>query len=297
MSQTLGARSPRRQPSPPTRRVAVVLDCVISFAGHPPTLADIVRETALPRATVHAIVAELADLGWLTRHDDLTITVGPAFLSTARTAIGDDSLAVAARPALTRLVADTGVIAFLARPVDDRTITVVEYATPEGTAAPATDSWAQPGRPIRLHPPICREFVAWADGTVRDEWLARAPEGDRARLRDVLAEIADRGYSIERITDGHRTVIDTLAGLDTVPAELRGRVRDLLGELSTIDYLAGELTDDAEVGAVTIGAPITDGTGRVVGALVSCPHTTMDGRELKRWGELVADAARSASHR
>lgn len=277
--------------------MATVLDCVVTLSDHSPTLADIVRETALPRATVHAIVAELADLRWLIRHDDLTITVGPAFLSTARTAIGGggDSLAASARPALNQLVAETGVIAFFARRVDDQTITVVEYATPAGTTAPATGGWAQPGRPVRLHPPICREFIAWEDDAARTDWLDRAEPRDRDRLRSALAEITERGYSIERITDGHRAVIDALADLDAVPAGLRGRVRDLAGELSTVDYLASELTDDAEVGAVTVGAPITDDTGHVVGALVSCPHTTMTGRELKRWGEKVAEAAKAAS--
>ncbi|MCF8568942.1 helix-turn-helix domain-containing protein [Gordonia sp. HY002] len=295
MSQTVGRQSTRRQPSPPTRRAAVVMDCVVTLAGHSPTLADIVRETTLPRATVHAIVSELADLGWLRRHDDLTLAVGPAFLATARTAIGDDPLATAARPALERLVAETGAVAFLARRVDTDTITVVEYCSPAGSGRPATEGWAEPGRPISLQPPICREFVAWSDAAVRDAWIDRALEPERDRLRAVLAEVRRRGYSIERITDDHRSVIGALTGLETVPADLRDRVRTLLGELSAIDYLAPELTDDADVGAVTVGAPITDDHGRVVGSIVACPHTTMPGRELKQWGEKTARAARHAS--
>lgn len=271
------------------------MECVVTLAGHTPTLADIVRETTVPRATVHAIVSELADLGWLERHDDLTISLGPAFLATARAAVDSDPLADAARPALERLVADTDSVAFFARRLDDDTITVVEYCTPAGRPAPATDGWAEPGRPVRLRPPICREFIAWANEAARVAWVNRAPEADRERLRAVLAEVRRRGYSIERITDDHRSVIDTLAALDTMPGALRDRVRNLLGELSTIDYLDAELTDDAEVGAVTIGAPITDDADRVVGAIVACPHTTMSGRALKRWGETTSEAARRAS--
>lgn len=271
------------------------MDCVVTLAGHPLTLADIVRETALPRATVHAIVSELAELGWLRRHDDLTVSVGPAFLATARAAIGSDPLADAARPALEQLVAETDAVAFLARRVDEDTITVVEYCTPRGRQAPTTDGWAEPGRTVRLHPPICREFVAWSDAAVRHAWINRAPESDRRRLHAVLTEVRHRGYSVERITDDHRSVIDALTGLDTVPGALRDQVRTLLGELSTIDYLAPELTDDAEVGAVTIGAPITDDDGRVIGSVVACPHTTMLGHELKEWGEKTARAARRAS--
>lgn len=273
------------------------MDCIVTSSGYSPTLADIVRETAVPRATVHAIVSELAELGWLERHDDLTMTVGPAFLATARTAIGHDPLAAGARPALEHLVAETDAVAFLARRVDQDTITVVEYCSPAEAKSPTTEGWADPGRRIPLRPPICREFVAWSDVSDREAWIHRAPESDRPRLRAVLAEVRRRGYSIERITDDHRSVIDALTGLDVVPGTLRGRVRDLLGELSTIDYLEDELAENAEVGAVTIGAPIIDEAGQVVGAIVSCPHTTMPGHELKDWGQATARAARSSSFR
>jgi len=283
--------------------VTVVLDYIVAHAGRPPTLADIVRDTHLPRATVHAIVAELVDAGWLTRRSDTGgVGLGAAFLHTARRAVGADRLVVEARPAMEGLVAQTGAPCFLARRIDDETITVVEYCWPldsargsEGDAARGSTTdveWMKPNRPIRLRPPICREFVAWSEPAVREAWIARAPETDRPRLRAVLAEIRHRGYSIERITDGHRAVIDTLAGLDSVPSTLRERVGGLLAELSAIDYVAAELTDDAEVGAVTIGAPIVD-DGRVIGAIVSCPHTTMSGRLLREWGAQTVAAAAS----
>ncbi|GEE01191.1 hypothetical protein nbrc107696_16370 [Gordonia spumicola] len=293
--------------------MTVVLDHVV-HADHPPTLADIVRETGLPRATVHAIVAELVDAGWLTRRaDDGTVGLGPSFLHTARTAVGSDRLAIDARPALESLVSDTGAPAFLARRIDDETITVVEYCWPLDSArgaeegargarerapesVPTGNEWMKPNRPIRLRPPICREFVAWSTPLAREAWIARAPEAERPRLRDVLDEVRDRGYSIERITDGHRAVIDALSALDSVPPPLRARVGSLLTELSAIDYLSDELTDDAEAGAVTIGAPIID-DGRVIGAVVSCPHTTMTGRTLREWGARTASAAASLSSR
>lgn len=272
-----------------------MLDYIVAHAGRPPTLADIVRDTHLPRATVHAIVAELVDARWLTRRADTGgVGLGPAFLHTARRAVGADRLALDARPAMETLVAQTGAPCFLARRIDDETITVIEYCWPPSVLVEhsADVEWMKPNRPIRLRPPICREFVAWSEPAVREAWIARAPETDRPRLRAVLAEIRHRGYSIERITDGHRAVIDTLAGLDSVPSTLRERVGGLLAELSAIDYVAAELTDDAEVGAVTIGAPIVD-DGRVIGAIVSCPHTTMSGRLLREWGAQTVAAAAS----
>lgn len=273
-----------------------MLDYIVAHASHPPTLADIVRDTQLPRATVHAIVAELVDAGWLTRRADTGgVGLGPAFLHTARRAVGADRLAVDARPAMEALVARTGAPCFLARRIDDTTITVVEYCWPPSAPAEhGTDvEWMKPNRPIRLRPPICREFLAWSEPADQEAWIASAAEPDRARLRAVLDEIRTRGFSIERITDGHRAVIDALSALDSVPTALRARVGGLLTELSAIDYLSDELTDDTEAGAVTVGAPIRDAAGTVVGAIVSCPHTTMSGRQLREWGYATASAAAS----
>lgn len=272
-----------------------MLDHIVDHAAHPPTLADIVRDTGLPRATVHAIVAELCDAGWLTRRsDDGTVRLGPGFLTTARAASLTDPLAVEAGHALDRLVADTGAPAFLARRIDEDTITVIDYRRPAhlSTAPPREEEWMRPGRPIRLRPPIGREFLAWSDDDVRERWIELAPEADRPRLRSVLAEVRSRGYSIERITDGHRAVIDALSDLTSVPSDLRAKVGGLLSELSVVDYLPDELSDDTEAGAVTVGAPIHH-DGRVVGALVSCPHTTMSGRRLREWGTRTMEAARA----
>ncbi|WP_240194006.1 MULTISPECIES: helix-turn-helix domain-containing protein [unclassified Gordonia (in: high G+C Gram-positive bacteria)] len=276
--------------------MTVVLDYIVAHAGHPPTLADIVRDTQLPRATVHAIVAELVDARWLTRRADTGgVGLGPAFLHTARRAVGADRLALDARPAMETLVAQTGAPCFLARRIDDETITVIEYCWPPSVLVEhsADVEWMKPNRPIRLRPPICREFVAWSEPATREAWIASAAESDRARLRAALTEIQSRGFSIERITDGHRAVIDALSALDSVPTALRARVGSLLTELSAIDYLADELTDGTEAGAVTIGAPIRDASGAVVGAIVSCPHTTMSGRQLREWGALTVAAAES----
>lgn len=273
--------------------MTTVLDHIVRHQNETLTLADVVRATELSRATAHGIVAELVDLGWLTRDADTgNISMGPALLTTARLAVGADRLLIAARPAIDALVAETNSAAFLARRLDDDTITVVEYAFPTGSPQPSEAQWMAPGRRIRLRPPICREFIASADQATREAWVMSAPERERERLRATLTVVADRGYSIERMTDGYRAVIDALA---TVPADLRTKFSELISELSAIDYLPDELTPDAEVGAVTIGAPILDAAGRAVGSLVSCPHQTMSGRELLEWGEATAAAARQVS--
>ncbi|NED70556.1 IclR family transcriptional regulator, partial [Streptomyces sp. SID10244] len=80
----------------------------------------------------------------------------------------------------------------------------------------------------------CREFLAWETAEVRAEWIAQAPETTRTRLRLVLDVVAERGYSIERMTDDHVAMVDALSSLDTMSDGLRAKVGDLLTELSVI---------------------------------------------------------------
>ncbi|GAB10277.1 putative IclR family transcriptional regulator [Gordonia araii NBRC 100433] len=267
--------------------IDAVVDASIRRSDRQNTLADIVRDTGLSRATAHAIVSELIDLGWLHRNDRGGITLGGSLLATASRALESDRLAAAARPVLADLVASLGIPAFLARRIDDSTITVVEYAAPR----PRGDHQAQAfavGRRIGLRPPICREFLAWEPDDTQVRWVERAPAGERARLRQALTAVAERGFSIERINDEHRAVIDALTTMSSVPESLRQRVGALVSELSAVDYLPDELT--GEVGAVTVGAPVVE-DGRVIAAVVACPNATMPADDLRDIGSAAVEAA------
>ncbi|MFT4200298.1 IclR family transcriptional regulator [Gordonia sp. (in: high G+C Gram-positive bacteria)] len=289
MTQTVGDGPADRQPSPPTRRAVAVLGAVVDSRANRPdrhtTLADIVRDTGMSRATAHAIVAELVALRWLDRDPAGHITLGSDFLATAARALDGDHLGSVARPVIGELSRDLQMPVFLARRLDDASITVVEYA-PDRSRAPHL----QIGRPITLRPPICREFLAWEPAAVQAEWIDRARPEDRDRLRRVLPAIAERGYSVERITDEHRAVMDSLADMSSVPAALRSRVGALVSELAAIDYLPAELT--GEVGAVTVGAPVFDEGGRVVASVVACPNATMTAADLIAVGRATAQAAK-----
>ncbi|ALG83724.1 IclR family transcriptional regulator [Gordonia phthalatica] len=286
MTVTVSDDGTERQSSPPTRRVVQVMSLLVEHADTGLTLADIVRSTGIPRGTAHAVATQLCDLGWLTRRPDNSFTLGLSFLATSRRAARIDIVATAAAPALQALVDATGTPAFLAQR-DGDAVTVTDHAGPPSTVV------STPVRRMALRPPLCREFVAWADASTRDTWLAGAPDDQRPRLTAALDAIRERGYSIERITDDHRAIIDALNGLAGAPSGLRARMADLVSELSAIDYLPDELV--GEVGAVSIGAPIFDGDGAVVAALVSRPDRTMPAAELSTLGETVQRFAARAS--
>lgn len=291
MTSTVSDDGTERQSSPPTRRVVQVMSLLVEHADSGLTLADIVRSTGIPRGTAHAVATQLCDLGWLTRRPDNSFALGLSFLSTSRRVAQIDIVAAAAGPALQALAAATRTPAFLARR-DDDAVTVTDHASSTSTVArPPTGP--MPLRRLPLRPPLCREFVAWADDSAREAWLNRSPDDQRPRLIAALDAIRDRGYSIERITDDHRAIIDALNGLAEAPSGLRSRMADLVSELSAIDYLPHELT--GEVGAVSVGAPIFDADGAVVAALVSRPDRTMTATDLTALGRTVARFAARAS--
>lgn len=295
MTQTVGdsadARQPSRAASPPTSRVVSIVELLAGADQPSLTLAEIVRQTGLSRATAHAIVGELVEHGWLIRDPVAgTFGVGPGFVALARTAGSADLLNRWASSAAHQLSDRFGIACFVARRTSTDMITVAAHAVPAHLSdGSETSPWFRHGSRIRLRPPICREFIAWEPAEARSEWIAQAPEPTRTRLRMVLDVIAERGYSIERMTDDHVAMVEALSSLDTMSESLRARVGDLLTELSVIDYLPDEL--DGEIAAVTVGAPIVDATQRVVASIVACPNSTLSVGEL----DDLAAATRSAA--
>ncbi|MFW0787039.1 helix-turn-helix domain-containing protein [Gordonia sp. CPCC 206044] len=295
MTETVGdaaaaGQSPR-SPSPPTARVVAIMDLLTRPDIDTMTLAEIVRHTRLSRATAHAIVAELSDRGWVLRDQDGGIRIGPGFVALARRTREIDHLAEWGSAALREVTTTFGIAGFVARRTSDDTITVTDQVG----EVDGSSRWLAPGHQLRLTPPICREFVAWEPEVIRSQWVAQASAATRTRLDLVLEAIRRRGYSIERMTDEHLALIETLTAIDTMPDRLRSQATDLLTELTVIDYLDSELTD--EIPVVTLGAPIFDADARVIASLVICPRQTMPVDQVHRLGNAALRAAAVVSTR
>ncbi|MFW0796656.1 helix-turn-helix domain-containing protein [Gordonia sp. CPCC 205515] len=298
MTQTVGDSADGRQPaarpaSPPTARVISIIELLgrSSTTNRPdaPNLAEIVRSTGLSRATAHAIMGELVDHGWAIRDPaDGTFSIGPAFVTLARTTVDADHLTRWARPAIHDLAARIGAPVFVARRTTPDTVTITDRTGPDDDTA-----WFTIGQTLRLRPPICREFITGASAADRAAWIASAPASVRTRLDLVLTAVANRGYSVERMTDEHLTMLDALPALSSASDQLRSRVGDLLAELTRIDYLPDELTGD--VAAVTVGAPVVNPGGQVVASIVACPNATMPADDLRALGTATRMAADAVS--
>lgn len=289
MTQMVGRAQLGGQASPPTHRVVQIVELL---SRHPDTrlsLARIVRETAVSRATAHAVLTQLTADGWTIRDEDGNYGIGPGLVTVARRAESAFPLRRLAAEPLRELAAHVQVPVFLAERAGD-VITITEVV---GT--PPVD-WIRPGRRLPLRPPVCREFVAWAEDAERRRWLDAADAATRPRLTAVLDAIRVRGYAVERLADESARMLDIIASLRDSPVTdpVRSRLGDVLTELITIDYLPDELGPENAV--VTVAAPIRTTSGHTVASIVACPDNRLTATELDTLGKAVTDTADQVAH-
>ncbi len=270
--------------SPPTHRVVRVIEMLSRRPAEHLSLARIVRETGLSRATAHAVLTQLTLDGWTVRDADGNYGLGLGLLAVARRAEAAFPLRRLALAPMREFAAAQNFPIFLAER-DGESIIVTE------TAGTPTVPWIRQGRRLPLAPPVAREFIAWAPAAERDRWLDHADPGHRDRLLSVLAAVRDRGYSVERLADESAPVLEALAALRHSPVTdpLRNRLATMITDLITIDYLPDEL--GAENAVVTAAAPIFAGE-EVVASIVACPDTRLSAQRLTDLGTAVAATAR-----
>ncbi|WP_039777265.1 IclR family transcriptional regulator [Nocardia cerradoensis] len=269
--------------SPPTHRVVRVIELLSRRPAEHLSLARIVRETGLSRATAHAVLTQLTADGWTVRDLDGNYGLGMGLLAVARRAEAAFPLRRLAADLLREFVAEQGFPVFLAER-DDGSIIITEVA---GTPSVP---WIRQGRRLPLAPPVAREFIAWAPASERTTWIGHADPAHRERLLAVLDAVRDRGYSVERLADESAPILEALAALRNSPVTdpLRNRLGSMITDLITIDYLPDEL--GAENAVVTVAAPIFAGD-RVIAAVVACPDTRLSAQRLTDLGAAITATA------
>lgn len=91
--------------SPGVHRVAAILNFIADHPGQAFALTDLVRALKLSRATCHALLTGLVDVGYLYRTGDKTYVLGPALAKIGRTAAEHFSPLQVAQPEM-RAIAD-----------------------------------------------------------------------------------------------------------------------------------------------------------------------------------------------
>jgi len=96
--------------SPGVRRVAAILNFIADHPGQAFALTDLVRALKLSRATCHALLTGLVDVGYLYRTSDKTYVLGPALAAIGRTAAQHFSPLQIAQPEMRALADEFDVV-------------------------------------------------------------------------------------------------------------------------------------------------------------------------------------------
>ena len=96
--------------SPGVRRVAAILNFIADHPGQAFALTDLVRALKLSRATCHALLTGLVDVGYLYRTSDKTYVLGPALAAIGNSAVQHFSPLQVAQPEMRKLADEFDVL-------------------------------------------------------------------------------------------------------------------------------------------------------------------------------------------
>jgi DNA-binding IclR family transcriptional regulator len=259
------------------RRVAAILNFIASHPGQSFALSDIVRALKLSRATCHALLTGLVEVGYLYRSSDKTYVLGPALAAIGRTAAEHFSPLQVAQPEMRSLADEFDVVCaayFLEGDImhlRDRAASVshVGYPVPLGTR-------------MKLRSAQAVAYFARSPDDA-DAWLkiaTPAPTAERRALMfDSMAFVREHGFA----------VLVRKPGFDIsgrMPTEVVGADTD---ELPVIPVATVDAAQVYPIGALM--APIYDRNGKVSFALVMAGfHSAMTGTQVMETGERLRAA-------
>lgn len=263
--------------SPGVARVAAILNFIADHPGQAFALTDLVRALKLSRATCHALLTGLVDVGYLYRTTDKTYVLGPALAAIGRTAADHFSPLQVAQPEMRSLADEFDVVCgayFLEGEIihlRERAASVshIGYPVPLGTRMPLR--WIQ-----------AITFFARAPREA-DTWIARADpapgEDQLAQFRAGLELARARGFTPLVRRPGEEDGVGMRSGTEDPPV---------------VPLLAIEGARTYPLMALM--APIYDARNRVMMALVMAGfHGAMDGDAVTHAGQRLAAACERIS--
>lgn len=286
MTATLDGDATQRQPpSPPTERVIAIMQLLGAHPARAFTLAEISRELSISRATGHAILTTLASHQWCARDAGGAYSVGPGFASLTRPD-GDRVF----HGILHALAESTGTQVFLARR-DGSSLTVFDSAGESASAMRIDRNLRMP-----LVAPFGRDYIAWSPAGAQRSWLDGMGKPSTALSRRIIAvinEIRQRGYVVERLSREYVRVYAALRalGAEGEPDAITARLAGAFADLTVIDVLPAELTENTAHNVATVSAPIFDADGAVTMSVSAAPFTELTSAEIAHLGERVKAAA------
>jgi IclR family acetate operon transcriptional repressor len=216
-------------------RYVLVLEAVAS-SRNGLTFVEVMRQTGLPRGTVHRLIGALVEVGYLeTRNNRKVYVLGQRPLRLLLLGAPQVAVADCARPVLERLVDRLGETAFLARLAGDQ-VESAAMVLPESER----HSYVQPGRVMPLHAAASAKAIfAFQPEAVVDRVLARPRVAFTPRSRTLKRQILSE---LRRVREtGYAECLDELdPGVSSYacPVHIRGGVLYSVGVVGLSQRLA-----------------------------------------------------------
>jgi DNA-binding IclR family transcriptional regulator len=262
--------------SPGVRRIASILNFIADHPGQSFVLTDLVRALKLSRATCHALLTGLVEVGYLYRASDKSYVLGPALAKIGKSVAEHFSPLQVAQPEMRTLADEFDLVCSAYFFEGEETAVVRERAASAshvGYAAPL-------GTRVKLRPQSAAIFFAWLPQDKADAWLDSRVPPPTAEQRKVLL----KGMEFAR-QHGFILIVRTSNADQAAPEH------DFGAENELPVALASEVQEEASYSVASILAPVFDAQGKVAFAIgLAGFHRTMQGSELLRLAERLKEA-------
>lgn len=236
-----------------------------SFPQRQFSLTEIARATEVNRASCHALLLELEQRGYLSRHATLkTYWLGPALVATGHSAMLANPVLGRTRDEAERLRGALGLPVLLSTVIAQEIVCVLSLHDEAGRNA-----GLRVGDRVPLLPPIGMSFVAWSPPEEADAWIARRVDAGGAvagRLRETLAVVRERGFHVTLRRPDTADIASVLARAASSKPAPSSPHRQLAAFVETLDVEAAQ-PDIADAAAAydvhLIAAPVVDPATRV----------------------------------
>jgi DNA-binding IclR family transcriptional regulator len=268
--------------SPGVQRVAAILNFIADHPGQAFALTDLVRALKLSRATCHALLTGLVDVGYLYRTSDKTYVLGPALAAIGRTAADQFSPLKVAQPEM-RTIADQYDVVCGAYFLEGDTMHLRERAA----SVSHVGYPVQLGTRMALRSALAPAFLSWS-AREAETWLARRNPRPSPENTAIMHAAMD-------FTRQHRFLV-----LAWKSGNMRGQGSGSTVPPADTDELPItpllDFAGQAEVALAAIMAPVFDERGNVGFALVMAGFTAaLSGAEVMAAGEQLAAACQRIS--
>jgi DNA-binding IclR family transcriptional regulator len=265
--------------SPGVRRVAAILNFMADHPGQSFVLMDLVRALKLSRATCHALLTGLVEVGYLYRTSDKSYVLGPALAAIGRTAAAYLSPLQVAQPEM-RQLADEHDLICTAYFVEGKTAVVRERA-----ASASHVGYLGPlGARLKLRPQTAAAFYAWLPESDATAWLdSQQPPLSVDQRQEMVAGMAfarEHGFiPILRLAKGTASLTDAIFGMENT---------------ETAVAITSELHLDETYPLASLVAPVFDDHGRVAFAIgLAGFEPALEGRAIMRVAKQLTAACAS----